>query len=89
MDIHLRQGELVSLNGVGRSCRVSCRNGAVWVTCQDDSRDYFLNDGDVRSFTVRGKMIVEAWNDVLLTIADGCQQTSIRESFQISMCGVH
>lgn len=50
MDLNLRQGEIVSLEGDARGVRLRCTGGLLWITQPGDSNDYLLRGG--REFTV-------------------------------------
>ena len=56
----LARGELASLRLMGRSCRISCVTGRLWVTASGRWEDSVLAPGEEVTFTGRGKVVVEA-----------------------------
>ncbi|BCR03659.1 hypothetical protein DESUT3_07280 [Desulfuromonas versatilis] len=60
MDMLLREGEILTLQGDARGVRLRCADGVLWITQPGDSNDYLLRNG--REFTVarRGTVVVLA-----------------------------
>ncbi len=56
----LAQNGLASLRLGGRSCRISCVTGRLWVTISGRQEDSVLDPGEEVTFTERGRIVVEA-----------------------------
>lgn len=56
----LVRGKLASLRPMGRTCRISCVTGRLWVTASGRREDSLLVPGEEVTFTGRGRIVVEA-----------------------------
>jgi hypothetical protein len=56
----LARGELASLRLRGRTCRVSCVAGRLWVTTTGRREDFVLAPGEEVRLGGRGSVVVEA-----------------------------
>ena len=56
----LARGELASIRLRGRTCRVSCVAGRLWVTESGHQEDSVLNPGEAAGFKGRGTIVVQA-----------------------------
>ena len=56
----LSRGEIASLQLRGRSCRVSCTDGILWVTASGRREDFVLTPGNAVTLAGRCKIVVEA-----------------------------
>jgi hypothetical protein len=68
MEYRVKKGKAISLV-TGRakySLRIS--EGIVWLTCPDDTRDYFLEKGASFDTRTDGKFVLEALSDATIVI---------------------
>lgn len=56
------------LDGDARGTEITCLQGILWVTQQDDGNDYILNSGDSLVVSRRGRVVVEAISDTIVRI---------------------
>lgn len=56
------------LDGDARGTEITCLQGILWVTQQDDGQDYILNSGDSLVISRRGRVVIEAMSDAILRI---------------------
>ena len=71
MEIILRKGEVLTIQGGEDPCRVNCLQGRLWITASEDDRDYFLCAGGKQSGTWSGAMVIEAWEDAVVAVQGG------------------
>lgn len=60
MEIMLQAGEMLCLDGERRGLQLHCREGALWVTQQGDSRDHLLEGGEKFQSAKRGNIVATA-----------------------------
>lgn len=60
MYMHMRKGELITLDIDHNGVRIRCRSGKVWITQEGDSRDYILGTGQQVELAQRGRVAVTA-----------------------------
>jgi len=63
MDIILKNGEIVCIDGDARNLGVTCRSGQLWVTQPGDPNDYMVTPGENFIITRKGKIAVTALDD--------------------------
>ncbi len=63
--IALTNGQTWSIDGAGE---IAITKGTIWLTRCCDSRDYILRAGDTLAISGRGRTVVLALSDVLLTV---------------------
>ncbi len=56
----LARGELAALRLRGRTCRISCVTGRLWVTVSGRREDHVLAAGDEVTLGRRGRIVAEA-----------------------------
>jgi len=71
MEIIMRKGEVLTVQGSEGPCRVNCLQGRLWITASEDDRDYFLCAGGKQSGTWSGAMVIEAWEDAVVAVQGG------------------
>ena len=74
MEYSLNKGEAMSLSTRHSTYSLSVSEGVVWLTCPDDSRDYFLKKGARFDTRTEGKFVLEAMVDS--TIVVECKDTN-------------
>ena len=62
-DVNLRKYGLWTINGDRRGDVISCQEGTLWITQQDDMRDYILDKGQDFWVTRPGTILVQALQD--------------------------
>lgn len=68
MEYSLNKGEAMSLSTCHSTYSLSVREGVVWLTCPDDSRDYFLKKGERLDTRTEGKFVLEAMVDSTIVV---------------------
>ena len=62
-DINLRKYKIWTLDGDRRGDVISCKCGSLWITQDDDLKDYILSSGQNFWVTKPGMVIVQALDD--------------------------
>ncbi|MBJ6724593.1 DUF2917 domain-containing protein [Geomesophilobacter sediminis] len=75
MQISLEKEQGVTLQGDCRGIRVRCLAGVLWLTQCGDERDYLLRPEEEFVVRRRGKVIIEAWRDAVLTLPPEAEPT--------------
>lgn len=68
MDYMLRKGEVVSMAAARAASVFSVREGRIWLTRPDDSRDYLLSRGDRFPLGGDGTFVLEALADTTIAL---------------------
>ncbi|MBN1140677.1 MAG: DUF2917 domain-containing protein [Deltaproteobacteria bacterium] len=68
MEILLRKGELLILEGSRRGRLVRCGDGILWITQEGDRRDHLLRRGGSFASALVGRIVVSALSDCRLTL---------------------
>jgi len=64
----LSANQTLQLQGDQRWRMVICHQGVLWVTQENDLEDYVLKPGDMLLISLRGKIVTQALEDVILEI---------------------
>lgn len=73
MEYSLKKRNTMSLSTGHAKYSVRVSEGVVWLTCPEDSRDYFLKKGESFDTRTEGKFVLEAMADS--TIVIDCKKT--------------
>lgn len=73
-DIHLSQDMTWRVEGDLRGEQITCTDGKLWVTQENDMTDYILNRGEIFWVTNSGKVVVQAMQDGQFTFSRISQQ---------------
>ena len=68
MEYSLRKGEAMSLSTCQSRYSLSVTEGTIWLTCPDDTRDYFLKRGKSFDTENDGQFVLEAMVDAKIVI---------------------
>ena len=63
MDIVLKNGEIVCIDGDARELRISCHIGKLWITQPGDPTDYLIGPGDFFAVSRKGRIAVTALDE--------------------------
>ncbi len=74
----LARGELASLQPRGRTCRISCVAGRLWVTKNGRREDFLLSPGEEVTFTGGGRIVVEALRTATVRLEIGMENAQTR-----------
>lgn len=64
----LARGEVVSFKTEGRSCRISCVSGRVWVTAAGQSTDYLMAAGNEVTLPAGSKVVIEGLQESMARV---------------------
>jgi quercetin dioxygenase-like cupin family protein len=70
LTVELKQREVWGAEIKEQARLVTCLEGRVWVTQQNDGRDYVLNPGEIFVVTNRGRLVLEALLDSTVQILE-------------------
>jgi hypothetical protein len=85
MEYSLDKGKAMSLStGHGKYSLKVCE-GVVWLTCPDDSRDYFLEKGERFDTRTVGKFVMEAMTDSVIVIECKNTDTALQLMIQVNL----
>ena len=73
MEYSLNKGDAMSLSTCRSAYSLRVGEGVVWLTCPDDSRDYFLKKGAQFDTRTDGKFVLEAMVDSRIVV--DCRDT--------------
>jgi hypothetical protein len=73
MEYILKKGEVIALSAAA-SPVIRVKEGVVWLTRAEDSRDYFLQRGDSFTNNSEGLMVLESLTDCAFNIQ--CPETA-------------
>jgi hypothetical protein len=68
LEHHMKQGQILSLAGDPRGCRISCFSGVLWLTQENDPDDHILNHDTEFKVTLPGLIVIEAITDSTIHI---------------------
>ncbi len=63
MDIVLKNGEIVCIDGDARNLSIACQAGTLWITQTGDMNDYIIASGADFKINRKGKIAVTALDD--------------------------
>jgi len=62
------KGHVMKLPGAGSDCRISCISGILWLTRENDLKDYIITAGIRRLLKGPGLTVIEAVTDCTFSI---------------------
>lgn len=84
--IDLAKGKIWNISAARTGQTVSCLEGEVWLTQENDCKDYFLTAGETMMITKSGQVIVQALRDSAVA---GAARPADRPSLQSNRTAIH
>ena len=81
----LKQGRSKTMGWTPRGRIISCLEGSLWVTQEQDLEDYILGPGESFMVTVPGRVIVQALEDATFTVNHSPRKTRFNGSYEKSI----
>lgn len=69
MKINLSKNETFFINENARDVSIRCNSGSLWVTQPNDEQDHILRNGEVFTTTQKGKVVVLAIRDSIVSFS--------------------
>jgi len=85
MNYLLNKGEVLTLFGAARVEAVWVKSGRVWLTREDDPRDYCLTAGKRLPLAAARLVVVEALEDAALAVVVAGQELPGRACFTLAL----
>jgi hypothetical protein len=85
MEYSLNKGKAMSLSTGPTEYSLRVSEGIVWLTCPDDSRDYFLEKGESFDTRTDGKFVLEAMLDSRIVIDRKNTGTVLQLMIQVNL----
>lgn len=80
--IEIETGKSAKLGWTSRGRIISCLQGTVWVTQEQDLEDYILHEGESFITTVPGRVIVQALEEATISINKQPRKNAFSGSFE-------
>ena len=80
--IEIEAGKSAKLGWTSRGRIISCLQGSVWVTQEQDLEDYILHEGESFITTVPGRVIVQALEEAAISITKQPRKSAFSGSFE-------
>lgn len=81
----LGRGRSKNLGWTSRGKMISCLEGSLWVTQEQDLEDYILGPGESFMITVPGRVIVQALENSVFTVSHSPRKTKFSGSYEKSV----
>jgi hypothetical protein len=85
MEYSLNKGKAMSLSTGQAKYLLRVSTGIVWLTCPDDSRDYFLGIGESFDTRTEGRFVLEAMVDSTIDIDCRNADTVVQLLIQVKL----
>lgn len=69
VEVHLKAGDVVSVDGVAAGLDIESVRGTLWVTQPDDATDYVVEEGRHLTSSQPGRIVVQALSEAFLHVA--------------------
>lgn len=76
LELDLNKGHFYRIKNHRSLCIITCQNGAIWITQENDQQDYVLAKGELHIIAQKGLVLIEALRDSSIKIKKCITQTS-------------